>query len=69
MQGVKNVKDIFLYSFPIISGNEQKITFEHILLFSQQCNLPTCDSFRSDGSHMRTLRTDKRECFQINKQE
>src|SRR6218665_1817099 len=26
------------------------MTFDHILLFSQKCNLPTCDSFRSDES-------------------
>src|SRR6218665_1322603 len=28
------------------------MTFDHILLFSQKCNLPTCDSFRSDGSQL-----------------
>jgi len=28
------------------------MAFDHILLFSQKCNLPTCDSFRSDGSHI-----------------
>jgi len=33
------------------------MTFDHILLFSQKYNLPTCDSFRSDGSHMYMLKS------------
>jgi len=27
----------------------KKMTFDHSLLFSQKCDLPTCDSFWSDG--------------------
>jgi len=41
-----------MYPFQIKSENEQEMTFDHILLFSQECNLPTCNSFWSDGSQM-----------------
>jgi len=34
------------------SENEQKMTSDHILLFSAKWNLPTCDSLWSDGSHI-----------------
>ena len=52
MWDIKNVKDIFLCPFLIKSENEQNMTFDHILLFSQECALPTCDSFWSDGAHI-----------------
>jgi len=38
------------------------MTFDHILLFSQKCNLPTCDSFRSDGSHLHSFKEFVKSC-------
>jgi len=50
MCDIRNVKNIFLCQFPIKSEEEQKLTFDNILLFYQLCNLPICDSFLSEGS-------------------
>jgi len=44
------IKHIFC-PFPLTSETEQKTSFDHILLFSQQCNLLTSNPFLSDGSH------------------